>query len=126
MGNEIVLLISILGASIIIGMILFFSFNIFINSLNSKMDKLLTTTEELNHTLRKIQEIMESSKPIIYNFQEVSSNIKKITHNISEITADINFVTRKSKNTLEAVEKMGLQGLQKIGEYLKKSINSKK
>ncbi|MFN3478099.1 MAG: hypothetical protein ACK4ZM_01880, partial [bacterium] len=65
MSTEIVLLTSVLGGSIIIGVIIFLSLNTFFNSLNNKVDKLLNTTEELNHTLRKIQELMESSKPII-------------------------------------------------------------
>ncbi|MFN3996103.1 MAG: hypothetical protein ACK4GR_06215 [bacterium] len=126
MSMEIVLLTSILGGSIIIGVIIFLSLNAFLSSLNNKIDKLLSTTEELNHTLRKIQELMENSKPIIYNFQEVSSNIKKITNNVSEITSDINFITRKGRNAIEAAEKVGLQSLQKIGDYIRKAINSRK
>ncbi|MFN3478069.1 MAG: hypothetical protein ACK4ZM_01725, partial [bacterium] len=61
-----------------------------------------------------------------YNFQEVSGNIKKITNNLSEITSDINFITRKGKNAVETAEKIGVQGLQKIGDYIKKALNSKK
>lgn len=126
MNLELTMLISLVIGFVVLGIIIFFSLNSFFSIINSKIDRILNTTDEVNQTLRKIQELMENSKPIIYNFQEITSNIKKITNNIYEVTSDISFITRKGRGSLEAIEKLGNQGLQKLIEYVQRALKGKK
>ncbi|MEN3015019.1 MAG: hypothetical protein ABDH21_03040 [bacterium] len=97
----------------------------FFNSLNAKIDKILSTTEELNQTLRKVQEIIETTKPTLYNIQEITSNLKKISTSVYEITSDIEYITKRGKYSVQTMEKLGLQGINKITEFIKKMVTSK-
>ncbi|MCS7165280.1 MAG: hypothetical protein RMJ51_03255 [Candidatus Calescibacterium sp.] len=125
MNNETTMILLIAAGISIFGITIFFILNNFLNNLNSKIDRILTTTDEINQTLRKLQEIIEATKPIIYNFQEVSNNLKRISSNIQEITADVNFITKKGRNSVEAIQRLTTHGFEKLMDTFRKFVKSK-
>jgi len=127
MNNELIAIV--IGFVLLTIVLVFFIqnlFNSFFNSVNSKLDKMLSLTDELNHTLRKLQEVMENTKPVIHNFYDITNNVRKITNNVSEITNDVSFITKKGRSLIETVQSFSNNSITQIALYVKKILSSSK